>query len=105
MASEVGEILKKQIGGKEYAIILIECSKKSSEKTLKRKQEHAALAVTDPQAAAVAKRRKHEKKLETRKRKLDKLKPYRIIKRKARKDIREKFEADDATFFSNENQE
>uniref|UniRef100_A0A914Z7Q9 Small subunit processome component 20 homolog n=1 Tax=Panagrolaimus superbus TaxID=310955 RepID=A0A914Z7Q9_9BILA len=102
LASEVGEILKKQIGAKEYASILIECSKKANEKTAKRKEEAATLAVTDPRAAAQAKRRKHEKKAENRKRKLDQLKPYRIAKRKARTDIREKMDDAEANFFDDE---
>uniref|UniRef100_A0A7E4W8V1 NOC3p domain-containing protein n=1 Tax=Panagrellus redivivus TaxID=6233 RepID=A0A7E4W8V1_PANRE len=99
LSSEVSSILKEKIGAKAHSDLLVECSKKATEKTTKRKQAEADLAVTDPQAAALLKRKKMEKKTEQRKRKLDTERPFRAIKRRQRESMRKKLDDADVELF------
>ena len=99
IANEVGEILKEKIGMEQYSEMLIECSKKNLEKKVRRKEELSNLLVTNPEAAQEIKKMKTKKKADSRKRKLDIQKPYRVTKRRNREVIREKMEDEEADFF------
>lgn len=84
LAVEVGEILKDRLGEVAYSQKLAECQKEAASKYEARKRHDKELAVLDPAGAALKKQRKQARKVESRKRKLDELKPYRIAKRKRR---------------------
>ncbi|VDN20987.1 unnamed protein product [Cylicostephanus goldi] len=78
---EVGEVFKNKIGEQRYAAELAECQKASILKTEERKRKAKELALTNPEEAALLKRKKNAKKTVSRKRKIDVLKPYRVINR------------------------
>ena len=99
IANEVGEILKEKIGMEKYSELLIGCSKRNLDKKVKRKEEMSNLVITNPEAAQELRRMKTKKKADSRKRKLDLQKPYRIAKRKNREEIREKMENEEIDFF------
>lgn len=84
MATEVGEVFKEKLGDLRYSNKLAECHKESATKYESRKRREKELAVVDPAGAAIKKQRKHVQKSAARKRKLDELKPYRVLKRKRR---------------------
>ncbi|VDM85003.1 unnamed protein product [Strongylus vulgaris] len=81
MSMEVGEIFKNKIGEQKYAARLASCQKASILKAEERKRKAKELALTNPEEAALLKRKKNVKKTELRKRKIDVLKPYRVINR------------------------
>ncbi|WKX95011.1 hypothetical protein Q1695_011900 [Nippostrongylus brasiliensis] len=81
MATEVGEVFKGKLGEEKYTTLLAECQKAAVLKTEERKRKAKELAVTNPEEASVLKRKKNVKKTESRKRKIDVLKPYRVMNR------------------------
>lgn len=83
LTQEVCSLIKKKIGDDEYSNRVATCQKNASEKITDRKRKIRELAVTAPEDAAELKRKKNKKKTEVRKRKLDEIKPYRAMKRRA----------------------
>ncbi|EGT48270.1 hypothetical protein CAEBREN_31438 [Caenorhabditis brenneri] len=83
LTHEVCSLIKKKIGDDEYMNRVAMCQKNASEKITDRKRKIRELAVTAPEDAAELKRKKNKKKTEVRKRKLDEIKPYRAMKRRA----------------------
>ena len=83
MTQEVCGLVKKKIGEDDYSHRVASCQKNASEKIVDRKRKIRELAVTAPDDAAELKRKKNKKKTEVRKRKLDEMKPYRAMKRRA----------------------
>ncbi|KAF1766322.1 hypothetical protein GCK72_006279 [Caenorhabditis remanei] len=83
LTQEVCGLVKKKIGEDDYSHRVASCQKNASEKIVDRKRKIRELAVTAPDDAAELKRKKNKKKTEVRKRKLDEMKPYRAMKRRA----------------------
>uniref|UniRef100_A0A8R1E5T9 U3 small nucleolar RNA-associated protein 20 C-terminal domain-containing protein n=1 Tax=Caenorhabditis japonica TaxID=281687 RepID=A0A8R1E5T9_CAEJA len=83
LTQEVCALVKKRIGEEEYGIRVAKCQKNAAEKISDRKRKIRELAVTAPDDAAELRRKKNKKKTEMRKRKLDEMKPYRAVKRRA----------------------
>lgn len=75
--------MKKKIGEDAYSNRVATCQKVAAEKITDRKRKIRELAVTAPEDAAELKRKKNKKKTEVRKRKIDEIKPYRAMKRRA----------------------
>ncbi|CAI5441423.1 unnamed protein product [Caenorhabditis angaria] len=82
LTQEVCGLIKKKIGDDEYSRRVGECQKSASDKITDRKRKIRELAVTAPEDAAELRRKKNKKKMDSRKRKLDEMKPYRMMKRK-----------------------
>ncbi|KJH45862.1 hypothetical protein DICVIV_08090 [Dictyocaulus viviparus] len=81
ISKEVSEILKTKIGEQRYAKVLAECQKDAIFKSAQRKRKLKELSLTNPEEAARLKRKKAAKRAQSRKRKLDTLKPYRLVNR------------------------
>ncbi|KAK6733833.1 hypothetical protein RB195_017537 [Necator americanus] len=92
---EVGEVFKKKLGEQIYAAKLAECQKFAILKTEERKRKAKELALTNPEEAALLKRKKNAKKAVSRKRKIDALKPYRVLNRVHAESIRAQRNDDD----------
>ncbi|ETN75419.1 hypothetical protein NECAME_03801 [Necator americanus] len=92
---EVGEVFKKKLGEQIYAAKLAECQKVAILKTEERKRKAKELALTNPEEAALLKRKKNAKKAVSRKRKIDALKPYRVLNRVHAESIRAQRNDDD----------
>ena len=75
-------MFKDRLGEVSYSKKLADCQQSAALKYESRKRRDKERAVLDPAGAALKKQRKQALKVETRKRKLDELKPYRIAKRK-----------------------
>lgn len=86
MASELAEVFKSRIGEEKFSSLLIECHKQACAKRDQRKANAKAMAILDPAKEALRKQKHHERKLIARKRKIDELKPYRVAKRRRRKE-------------------
>jgi hypothetical protein len=82
LASEVSLIVRGRIGSTDYTTLLLDCQRDQSARAEKRKRDEKSRLITDPAATAAQKLRKNEKKASARKRRLDKLKPYRVAKRR-----------------------
>ncbi|XP_022902088.2 small subunit processome component 20 homolog [Onthophagus taurus] len=82
LSKEVGGIIKKKIGVEKYTEVLAKVQQQLSVKRAERKRTRTQLAVTDPELYAKKKIKHHEKKKETRKRKISQRKG---VKRKFRK--------------------
>ncbi|EFA12725.1 small subunit processome component 20 homolog [Tribolium castaneum] len=74
LAKEVGTLLKKRIGVETYTQTLSQLQQNLSVKRAERKRSRTQLAVTDPESFAKKKIKRHEKKKEAKKRKLEQLK-------------------------------
>lgn len=70
LAKEVGKMIKKRIGLEQYSDTLLKAQKHLSLKRTDRKREMNQLAVTDPEAFAQKKIKRHEMKKESKKRKI-----------------------------------
>ncbi|CAB3405042.1 unnamed protein product [Caenorhabditis bovis] len=84
LTQEVCALIKKRIGDENYSMRIGECQKSAASKINERKRKVRELAVTAPHDAAELRRKKNRKKAETRKRKIDAMKPHRLIKRRNR---------------------
>ncbi|KAL3089772.1 hypothetical protein niasHT_020214 [Heterodera trifolii] len=84
LALEVSVVLRKRIGDREFTSKLAKCQRERSERISRRKSEAKTLFVTNPMAAIADKQRRHERKKEARRRRVDVLKPYRELKRRRR---------------------
>uniref|UniRef100_A0A183BKH0 DRIM domain-containing protein n=1 Tax=Globodera pallida TaxID=36090 RepID=A0A183BKH0_GLOPA len=84
LAVEVGGELRRRIGDREFTSRLAKCQRERTERVQCRKSDAKTLFVTDPVAALVDKQRRHERKKEARRRRLDIRKPYRALKRRRR---------------------
>ncbi|VDM62391.1 unnamed protein product [Angiostrongylus costaricensis] len=79
---EVGEVFKSKVGEQRYATMLAECQKAAVIKAVQRKRKLKELSVTNPEEAALLKRKKTAKKALLKRRKIDALKPYRVSNRR-----------------------
>ncbi|VDO68329.1 unnamed protein product [Heligmosomoides polygyrus] len=95
IAMEVGEVFKSKLGEQRFATKLAECQKAAVIKTEERKRKVKELAITNPEEAAVLKRKKNAKKTVSRKRKIDVLKPYRVTNRERAERVRAEQNDDD----------
>ena len=82
LASEIGQIFSKVMGNNEYTTLLSRCQKERFTKLEQRKQEKKSRLISDPAAAALEKIKKNQKKSASRKRRIDRIKPYRVAKRR-----------------------
>uniref|UniRef100_A0A914HMA1 Uncharacterized protein n=1 Tax=Globodera rostochiensis TaxID=31243 RepID=A0A914HMA1_GLORO len=82
LAVEVGGELRRRIGDREFTSRLAKCQRERTERVQRRKSDAKTLFVTNPVAALVDKQRRHERKKEARRRRLDIRKPYRALKRR-----------------------
>ncbi|KAE9415563.1 hypothetical protein Angca_004448, partial [Angiostrongylus cantonensis] len=82
ISMEVGEVFKSKVGEQRYATMLAECQKAAVIKALQRKRKLKELSVTNPEEAALLKRKKTAKKALLKRRKIDALKPYRVSNRR-----------------------
>ncbi|KAL6734251.1 hypothetical protein Aduo_004811 [Ancylostoma duodenale] len=81
ISMEVGEVFKNKLGEQKYSAQLAECQKAAILKAEQRKRKAKELALTNPEETVQLKRKKNAKKAVARKRKIDVLKPYRVLNR------------------------
>ncbi|KAJ1366903.1 hypothetical protein KIN20_027693 [Parelaphostrongylus tenuis] len=82
ISMEVGEVFKSKVGEEKYTTMLAECQKAAVIKSVQRKRKLKELSVTNPEEAALLKKKKTVKKTLSKRRKIDALKPYRISERR-----------------------
>lgn len=82
LAKEVANFVKKKIGMEEYTSILSKLQQTLSVKRAERKRARTQLAVTDPEIFARKKIMRHEKKKESRKRKIAEMKGKKKLVKK-----------------------
>lgn len=94
IATEVASILRDKVGETEFNALLSTYQIKSAKKQAERKRERQELLLADQQLAARKKQRSNLRKTNAKKRKLDVQRPYRVLKRKRREEIRRTGEID-----------
>lgn len=82
LAKEVANILKKRVGLDLYSFTLSKVQQQLSVRRAERKRTKRQLAVTDPELFAQKKIKRHERKKETKKRKLEEMKGKKKFKRR-----------------------
>ncbi|CAG9859449.1 unnamed protein product [Phyllotreta striolata] len=88
LAKEVANLVKEKIGADVYSEVLLKQQQHLSVKRAERKRTRTQLSVTDPESYAKRKIKRHEKKKEAKKRKIESLKgTKRIFKKRKTIDL------------------
>ncbi|NXQ45426.1 UTP20 protein, partial [Catharus fuscescens] len=81
LSQEIIELLKKLVGLEAFSLAFSSVQKKANKKRAMRKKQRALQAVANPDIAARRKLKRHKNKAETRKRKIESLRPTYKAKR------------------------
>ncbi|KAI5094075.1 small subunit processome component 20-like [Silurus meridionalis] len=89
LAQELIELLKKLVGLEKFSLAFAAVQKEASQRRASRKKHKAVQAVANPDIAARKKIKKHQKKTEAKKRKIEFLRPGHKAKRSKRSSLRD----------------
>ncbi|XP_060746083.1 small subunit processome component 20 homolog [Tachysurus vachellii] len=89
LAQEIIELLKKLVGLEKFSLAFAAVQKEAMQKRASRKKHKALQAVANPDIAARKKIKKHQKKTETKKRKIEFLRPAHKAKKSKRTSLRD----------------
>ncbi|NWU89035.1 UTP20 protein, partial [Upupa epops] len=81
LSQEIIELLKKLVGLEEFSLAFSSVQKQATQRRVMRKKQRALQTVANPDIAARRKLKRHKNKAETRKRKIESLRPTYKAKR------------------------
>nr|CAD2205133.1 unnamed protein product [Meloidogyne enterolobii] len=95
LASEVGNLFRKQLGDREYSTQLAKCQREKDERKQKRREQAKAMLILNPSTAITIKQKRHLRKRTTKMRKMDEIKPYRAFKRRRREEALQRIRSEE----------